>query len=378
MIQSANVGIGISGLEGMQAARASDYSIAQFRFLQRLLLVHGRWSYRRISRLILYSFYKNITLYLTQFWFCLFNAFSGQTLIDQWALALYNVWFTAFPIVFLAVLDRDIEPRRLLSTSQFPELYQDGIRKRMFNTKAFWMYVTNALFHSALAFFVPMLCLMGTPWMDIGTMGVLIYTVVLWIVTGKVALETLSWMTPNVVIVVVSMGVWYAFLGVYTNLYSWVTLATFSFWYGVADHALQNGVFWLVCLLSLVTALLRDFAYKYVRRNIIPDLAHVIQVMEVVRHGNFDRTDVLPEHRHLLCVLDTLEPKGEVELFVQTLDPTGFVFDQEGGQREYISIVTRAKKAGAPQAPWEASSFPTNEGTLQHPPREMDYIAEDV
>jgi len=85
MITAASVGVGISGLEGLQAARASDYSIAQFRFLQRLLLVHGRWNYRRIARLIQYSFYKNISLYATQFWFCLFNGFSGQTLYDQWA-----------------------------------------------------------------------------------------------------------------------------------------------------------------------------------------------------------------------------------------------------------------------------------------------------
>jgi P-type E1-E2 ATPase len=58
MIQAAHVGVGISGEEGLQAANAADYSIGQFRFLKRLLLVHGRWSYRRVSKLILYSFYK--------------------------------------------------------------------------------------------------------------------------------------------------------------------------------------------------------------------------------------------------------------------------------------------------------------------------------
>ena len=58
MIKAAHVGIGISGLEGLQAVMSSDYSIAQFRFLVPLLLVHGHWSYERISKLILYSFYK--------------------------------------------------------------------------------------------------------------------------------------------------------------------------------------------------------------------------------------------------------------------------------------------------------------------------------
>jgi phospholipid-transporting ATPase len=75
MIQAAHVGIGISGLEGLQAARASDYSIAQFRFLKRLLFVHGRWNYRRISKIILYSFYKNTVLYISQFWFAIVNGY---------------------------------------------------------------------------------------------------------------------------------------------------------------------------------------------------------------------------------------------------------------------------------------------------------------
>lgn len=68
MIQAAHVGVGISGVEGLQAARSADVSIGQFRFLQKLLLVHGQWSYHRLSRLILYSYYKNLALAMTQFW----------------------------------------------------------------------------------------------------------------------------------------------------------------------------------------------------------------------------------------------------------------------------------------------------------------------
>jgi phospholipid-transporting ATPase len=60
MITAAHIGIGISGLEGQQAARASDYAIGQFRFLRTLLLVHGREAYRRNSYVVGYMFYKNI------------------------------------------------------------------------------------------------------------------------------------------------------------------------------------------------------------------------------------------------------------------------------------------------------------------------------
>lgn len=68
MIQAAHIGVGISGMEGLQAARSADVAIAQFRYLRKLLLVHGAWSYQRVAKTILFSFYKNITLYMTQFW----------------------------------------------------------------------------------------------------------------------------------------------------------------------------------------------------------------------------------------------------------------------------------------------------------------------
>jgi phospholipid-transporting ATPase len=68
MIQAAHVGVGISGVEGLQAARSADFAISQFRFLKKLLLVHGAWAYQRLSKMIFYYFYKNVAMYLTQFW----------------------------------------------------------------------------------------------------------------------------------------------------------------------------------------------------------------------------------------------------------------------------------------------------------------------
>eukprot|EP00741_Cyanophora_paradoxa_P005050 tig00000851_g4892.t1 len=90
MIQEAHIGIGISGKEGMQAVRAADYAIAQFRFLKRLLLVHGRWNYKRVSKVILYSFYKNISFVLTLFYFGFYNGKSGTTLFESWLGAFWN------------------------------------------------------------------------------------------------------------------------------------------------------------------------------------------------------------------------------------------------------------------------------------------------
>ena len=69
MITAAHVGIGLRGVEGQQAARASDYAIGEFKILRRLLLYVGRESYRKNSHLIMYNFYKNVIIVLPIFWY---------------------------------------------------------------------------------------------------------------------------------------------------------------------------------------------------------------------------------------------------------------------------------------------------------------------
>lgn len=69
MIQTADVGIGVYGREGTQAVMAADFAIARFSMLTRLLLVHGHWCYDRLSRMILYFFYKNATYVFLIFWY---------------------------------------------------------------------------------------------------------------------------------------------------------------------------------------------------------------------------------------------------------------------------------------------------------------------
>ncbi len=76
--QAADVGVGIMGKEGRQAVNNSDYAVSQFRFLTRLLLLHGSLSAYRLSRLIKYSFYKNIAFGGMLFFFQFYCGFSGQ------------------------------------------------------------------------------------------------------------------------------------------------------------------------------------------------------------------------------------------------------------------------------------------------------------
>jgi len=99
MIQEAQIGVGISGKEGKQAVNSADFAIAQFRFLKRLLLIHGRYDYRRMSKVILYSFYKNIVLTFILFYYLFFTGFSGQSLFSDLVYSAFN-FLCAMPIIW--------------------------------------------------------------------------------------------------------------------------------------------------------------------------------------------------------------------------------------------------------------------------------------
>ena len=77
MIMEAHIGVGIRGKEGTQAVRSADYAICQFRYLLRLLMIHGRLGYMRVASMICYYFYKNIILVFTEIYFAFWNGFSG-------------------------------------------------------------------------------------------------------------------------------------------------------------------------------------------------------------------------------------------------------------------------------------------------------------
>lgn len=115
MIIAAHVGIGIAGVEGRQAARASDFSISQFSYLQTLVFVHGRENYRRNANLVCYNFYKNLVLVLPFFWYGFVSAFSGVNLYNSWLYQGFNVFFASLPIILYAVFDKEHEPFELIN-----------------------------------------------------------------------------------------------------------------------------------------------------------------------------------------------------------------------------------------------------------------------
>lgn len=120
MIQEAHVGIGISGKEGKQAVNAADFAIAQFRFLESLVLIHGRWDFFRQATVVMFSFYKNALMAGVLVAFNGQTVYSGQPLFDQWVISSLN-FVAGFPIVVLGMFDRCLDKEYI---RQNPEVYQ--------------------------------------------------------------------------------------------------------------------------------------------------------------------------------------------------------------------------------------------------------------
>jgi phospholipid-translocating ATPase len=157
MIQEAHVGIGLTGKEGLQAARTSDYSIAQFRFLTKLLLVHGRWNYIRTCKYVVGTFWKEMLFYLTQALYQRYNGYTGTSLYESWSLAMFNTLFTSLAVIFMGIFEKDLAASTLLAV---PELYTKGQRDGGFNLKVYlgWMFMAAS---EAMIIFFSMLGLFG-------------------------------------------------------------------------------------------------------------------------------------------------------------------------------------------------------------------------
>jgi magnesium-transporting ATPase (P-type) len=120
MIQEAHIGVGVSGKEGKQAVNASDFAIAQFRFLEELVLIHGRWNFFRMSTVVLFSFYKNAVMAGCLIVYNNQTIYSGTPLFDDWVIAMLN-FVCGFPILFLGMFDRCLEKEYIKS---HPEVYK--------------------------------------------------------------------------------------------------------------------------------------------------------------------------------------------------------------------------------------------------------------
>jgi phospholipid-transporting ATPase len=263
MIQAAHVGVGISGLEGLQAARSADFAIAQFRYLQKLLLVHGNWAYSRVCKVVLYSFYKNITLYLIQFWFSLDNGFSGQTLFETWTQSSYNIAFAFFQPLAIGIFDQFVNARML---DRYPQLYRNGQVNEFYNATTFWSWIATSFFHSIVMYygFAGLMsegCIsqdghMANNWV----LGEMVFTADLITITLKAALTIDTWVNFTFFAIFGSIALWFMLFPIYTAIGPMIGLGTEL--EGVNGPMFGSLPFWMGIIIIPLLSNMRDFVWK--------------------------------------------------------------------------------------------------------------------
>uniref|UniRef100_A0A8C9MX49 Phospholipid-transporting ATPase n=1 Tax=Serinus canaria TaxID=9135 RepID=A0A8C9MX49_SERCA len=258
MIQTAHVGVGISGNEGLQAANSSDYSIAQFKYLKNLLLVHGAWNYNRVAKCILYCFYKNIVLYIIEVWFAFVNGFSGQILFERWCIGLYNVMFTAMPPLTLGIFERSCRKENML---KYPELYKTSQNALDFNTKVFWVHCLNGLFHSFILFWFPLKALQHESSLCLSLLKFVVLTVCL-----KAGLETSYWTLFSHIAIWGSIALWVVFFGIYSSLWPVIPMAPDMSGEKKKQHRILCRHFWLGLTPYVLTHYSKQVAFNFRKR----------------------------------------------------------------------------------------------------------------
>ncbi|KAG0362593.1 hypothetical protein BG005_004940 [Podila minutissima] len=282
MIQAANIGVGIAGQEGMQAAMASDYSITQFRFIKKLVLVHGHWGYMRIAEMILNFFFKNVLWVAAVLWFQIYCGFSAMLFYDYTFVSLYNLMLTAVPVLVLGATDQDLIAPYVL---RYPGVYRLGIHQKRYNQYRFVAYMLDGVWQSLVVF-----------WFWRGVYGVNMLS------TSGIDASLLEFSTSVAITNVVIASLYVGF-----HTYHWTWLMHFSVWgsiiflvlliliygafpsstiYHVGIQLFSEGSFWFMLVLSVVAAFLARYTFMFVSSWWFPDDVHVVRGIMISEKRN--------------------------------------------------------------------------------------------
>ncbi|XP_041009039.1 probable phospholipid-transporting ATPase 8 isoform X2 [Juglans microcarpa x Juglans regia] len=245
MLQEADIGVGISGVEGMQ---------------------------------ICYFFYKNITFGFTLFWFEALASFSGQPAYNDWYMSFYNVFFTSLPVIALGVFDQDVSARFCL---EYPILYSEGVENILFSWPRILGWMFNGFISSIIIFFSTTKLMTNQAFRrdgqvgDYEILGVTMYTCVVWAVNCQMALSINYFTWIQHLFIWGSITFWYIFLIIYGSLPS--TISTTSYQVFVEACA-PSVLYWLVTPFVVICTLLPYFCYRAFQTRFKPMLHDIIQI----------------------------------------------------------------------------------------------------
>ncbi|XP_010734895.1 phospholipid-transporting ATPase 11C isoform X5 [Larimichthys crocea] len=278
MILEAHVGIGIKGKEGRQAVRNSDYAVPKLKHLKKLLLAHGHLYYVRIAHLVQYFFYKNLCFILPQFLYQFFCGYSQQPLYDAAYLTMYNICFTSMPILAYSLLEQHICIEVLLDNAT---LYREIAKNAVLRWGTFLYWTVLGVFHGLLFFFGVRFLFSNPALQDNGQVfgnwsyGTIVFTVLVFTVTLKLALDTRHWTWINHFVIWGSLA-FYVFFSFFWGGIIWPFLRQQRLYF-VFANMLSSVSAWLVIILLILLSLLPEILLVVFRK---PRGPHARQLSE--------------------------------------------------------------------------------------------------
>lgn len=216
MIQEAQLGVGIVGREGMQAANSADFAVSQFQCLERLLLVHGHWSYARSAQVVLFSFWRNAVQELLMCYYTFASGFSGTPLFEDRIRITFNFLCT-IPIVGFGLFDRRVPADVLLDV---PQHYAEGREGKLLNSQAMFTGLGHAVLHSLVIAYVAACAMEPLHTAGIGdywSFCVVTYTLLVLGCNYRVAFLSRTWNVALASMHLLSLGCYAAYLWIYNG-----------------------------------------------------------------------------------------------------------------------------------------------------------------
>lgn len=286
MIQSADVGVGIAGEEGRQAVMCSDFAIGQFRFLTRLLLVHGRWSYKRLAEMVPQFFFKNVIFTFALFWNGIYNDFDGSYLFEFTYLTFYNLAFTSVPVIVLGIFDQDVSAKISMAV---PQLYISGILRKDWNQYRFLWYMFDGVYESVISYFFPYLLYRAN---NIVTqnglgldhrffVGVPITGICVFAANLHILMEQGRWDWFSGLFIFLSIIVYIGWTGIWSS-----SLNSYEF-FKAGARVFNTPTFWAVLFVGTFFCLVPRFFYDCVQKLLYPNDIDIVR--EMWHKGHFDK-----------------------------------------------------------------------------------------
>jgi len=324
MIQEAQVGVGIIGREGRQAVNAADFAIAQFRFLQRLMLVHGRLNYRRACKFTLYTFWRNAVQVLLMFYYSFMSGYSGISLFEDKVRMTFNLVLSV-PVVATGIFDRDVSDAMVIENAP---LYETGRLGLDLNPRKMAETLLSAFVHSLVILCVLLLAFPGMDSHQAGdyyTFGTAVYTCLITGSNYRVAFLTATWNWLSVAAMAASFAMYALFLIVYGY---WKSLGPPM--YSVPKHMASNLPFWFCVIAVPLLEMVIDSFISYLWLEFRPAMKDLI--LERTRDGRLqkmtqeeiDKAPFVPsQHRFLSSfVFDHPDETPRDHAKIRNLDPT--------------------------------------------------------